>query len=325
MGSAAVGRLTVLGTLAGLVFASCGGSSTVLHESASGAGGDAAATSGAGGVGAGAQTVAGRGGGGIGGSGNDAGAAGDTAGSGVGGAAAGSAGVNDGGAPGGGGIGESGFGGTVAGSGGDAGAFGGAGDGAGPMTLPPGVCPNPEAWGPGLEACNQPGGFVHRPVVTSCPLPERNPPGLLGYADEDESNCERDDDCPGDEYCIEFTSYESAWYDCFKPCVEDTDCGPGALCACGTVARSVRGEYGPLGVCRRATCTSDSDCGPDSLCRAASGGSCDSPSSGFACQRPADQCSGRNECPDPPLDYVRVCGPSAPGEAWTCGTELECY
>jgi hypothetical protein len=167
---------------------------------------------------------------------------------------------------------------------------------------------------------------VHRPVVTTCPLPERNPPGSLGDADEGESDCERDDDCASDEYCILFTWYEHTWHGCVKPCVEDSDCGVGELCACEPHQRSVENASAPLGICRSATCTSDADCGPNSFCRAPLGLSCEAPrdSRPFACQTPADECSGENECPHPPFDDERACQSGEAGEPWVCGVRNEC-
>jgi hypothetical protein len=192
--------------------------------------------------------------------------------------------------------------------------------------LPPGVCPAPAIWAPGIQACDY-GRFVHRIEALSCPLPERNPPGSPGSVDDAE--CDRDDDCAGDEYCIRFSDIDGGTYHrCVKPCVEDSDCGVGRLCACEPRRRSVGSEPVPLGTCRSATCTSDADCGPNSFCRAPVDlESCQVPLDTwfrFACQTPADECSGANECPQPGGERHAVCQPGEPGEAWICSGRDEC-
>lgn len=103
------------------------------------------------------------------------------------------------------------------------------------------------------------------------------PPGTVG-------ECTSDADCAHLEngYC---TFGQDGYSYCVTGCIEDSDCGDGQVCDCGSF----------VGTCVAATCTTDADCPGDSLCTAydAEPGCAFTT---FACQTPQDTCGGDADC-----------------------------
>jgi hypothetical protein len=245
--------------------------------------------------GRGASGSAGKQGKGTGGSGNAAGTGGRTVG--TGGASSGAGGFASGGSD---SAGVGAFAGTGAGVGG-----GGNGGGAG---KPPSGCAAAGPYGE-LEQCG--GGFVHRPEVTTCALPERvgeggagGTPGTGGTAGTDmqplEHQCDTDLDCDTlpNGYCtIDQSSQVGPVRVCVHACSQDSDCDSGQICSCADAfIHAVDGATIALGMCKGAACASDADCG-DLLCIAPVDSNCGPARPvGFECQSPDDECGGPGDC-----------------------------
>jgi hypothetical protein len=274
---------------------------------------DDGAPGGAGGkvAGAGNGGTAGKGGtagsGGIAGKGGAAGKGGTAGAGGSGGQAAGRAGGN-------GGAGGQGRGGA-SGSGGE----GPAGDGgtSGSMTeLGCQAVLSPSGEDTGFEQCDD--GTKRRRVARRCPAPVVADHPVCPSTCTGSYCCEADSDCNqfidkqnGDgPLAICANAHQLSGYcGCFFGCREDSDCGAGFVCECGS----------PLGQCRPATCHGNADCGAGSSCArtytgdlypghggagapgeggAAGAGMCIAPYSGsrYDCETPADRCRGDDDC-----------------------------
>ncbi len=126
-------------------------------------------------------------------------------------------------------------------------------------------------------------------------------------------NCTSDDECSERPYgvCkIEYYAEGPAPATCKYGCLNDADCGTGAVCVC---------DGAPYGSCYRADCTSDADCPGDLLCALILDGQhvCGPAPQRFACQTTNDACDDAFDCrsSDDPNRYcsiesgVRACEP----------------
>jgi hypothetical protein len=186
---------------------------------------------------------------------------------------------------------------------------GGAGNGGG-AGEPPTGCAAAAPYGE-LEQCD--GGFVHRPEVTTCALPERvgageggagGTPGAGGTAGTDmlplEHQCDTDLDCStsANGYCtIDEASMVGPQRVCIYACSQDSDCDSGEICSCAdSFIHAVDEAAIALGRCKPAACASDADCG-DMLCIAPVDANCGpARPGGFHCQSPDDECGGPGDC-----------------------------
>jgi hypothetical protein len=136
----------------------------------------------------------------------------------------------------------------------------------------------------GFVACAN--GSLHRPQKGVCPSPTLPRARVLAKPSVGKMECARDADCREKRFgrCEYGTSMgHQIGTRCTYGCTRDEECAKGWLCVCGE----------PAGQCQRAHCSVDSDCGDGLLC--ASFGQRDT-EKGFACQTPADECGGDNDC-----------------------------
>ena len=120
------------------------------------------------------------------------------------------------------------------------------------------TCNNPTAIQPtgGFERCDT--GVVHRKAVSDCPSsidPNASPP-MKSTNDA----CTKNSDCTAQPhgYC-EIPFQPGALpgaAKCSYGCVRDSECGPDAVCFCGS----------PVGTCLSATCKADADCTDRLMC-----------------------------------------------------------
>jgi len=234
-----------------------------------------------------------------------------------------------------------------AGQSGNAGAVGNAGQvgtagesGAGGTgKLPPGVCPSPTTFSNGLVGCGTytyfehyvESSFVHRPEPLGCPAPPRLSEPLPELDGCTSCGCTQDMECGPGGYCLSLVDegYET-YYDCYYPCVSDSDCDSGEICACEPMSRTVDGGSGGLGVCVAATCASDQDCPANQFCSSAiKPTTCDSYgywATQFSCQTSADECFGPEECHGVFEfgDQYDVCRPASDGTKLVCKVATDC-
>lgn len=156
----------------------------------------------------------------------------------------------------------------------------------------------------GLVTCQE--GYSHRAMKVECVVFEGAPSAGASWGgaggDEDapvkprangDEACENAnsgaDDCSRFElgYCASDDGFASV---CESGCVQDEDCGGGAICECG------HPESPSGGVCIRALdCSTDADCGKGYFCATfGDGGGCGYHA--FACMRADDECWSNNDC-----------------------------
>jgi hypothetical protein len=169
----------------------------------------------------------------------------------------------------------------------------------------------------GYAVCQN--GALHRPEEKTCPsflprpeeimssyerrLPEemRNVLREAQPIDPSRGDCRFDRDCTRAPHGHCRVPLPDGRPRCDYGCVRDSDCSSG-ICLCGD----------PVGRCVRALCTSDRGCPPLSVCtfyHPAPGCFYDS---GFACQKPMDECTVDADCDAGTCgwrasDRVRVC------------------
>jgi hypothetical protein len=168
-------------------------------------------------------------------------------------------------------------------------------------------------------------GVIHRPEVKTCPsFPprleeimsrhERRLPEELrrlnreNYPiDPSRGHCRFDRDCTRAPHghCEEPVPHGQPR--CFYGCVRDSDCSTG-ICLCGY----------PVGRCVRAYCTSDRGCPEPSLCTLYHPSPGCFYESGFACQKPEDECTVDQDCD------AGTCGWDASNRVRTC-TDIQCF
>jgi hypothetical protein len=153
----------------------------------------------------------------------------------------------------------------------------------------------------GFVNCEE--GYTHRDTVEVCVslLPRENYTCGGGG-----SACSTDDDCSSltNGHCSSNPTSMGAC-SCFEGCTSDADCGNSGVCQC-------RSDVG-VGRCASANCHTDADCDPGFLCASYTGGMC-GVISGYACQRPEDECATDADCNNDfqacqlGSDGHRVCG-----------------
>ena len=269
------------------------------------AGGRSNATGGNSSSGRGGTSPAGAGAGAVGASGGDAGAGFGA----------------EGGEAGHGGVGESGSGGV---GGTSNGGVAGVGGETGPQRVPPGVCPNPVAYSPGVERCGDE-SFIHRAEALGCALPERDPDD--GPPQGDPHSCNQDNDCGDNGYCVHAHGEAGDPQFCITACQSDADCDAGHACVCHQYEHTLSGAVISIGRCLPARCLSDADCAAGAFCSSplqSDGCNWDPPlPTELACQRDIDECSGPDECPWPGVGEVPACI-WGEGSARVCWFEQGC-
>jgi hypothetical protein len=210
--------------------------------------------------------------------------------------------------------GAGGSGGSAAGTGGKGGAGGSSGQGLGGSSSgkggtggstagsagQPNGCGAGTSYSPTLERCE--GGFVHRPVPGTCPIPEEDGLGAADAGAPPISGCEVDAHCgekPNGRCIIDnpLPEIATATY-CLYACATDGDCQAGQVCSCESSWNSnATGLPITIGVCRPGTCGADGECAEGSLCISPVDAFCGTPRPAeYHCQTPEDECAGPDDC-----------------------------
>jgi hypothetical protein len=158
----------------------------------------------------------------------------------------------------------------------------GTGTGLGP------VCENPRAMGGGWLECDN--GMIHRSVRDACPSSLPRPTRVATEAPDSAGNCRQDSDCtdaPHGHCEVYADLLEGGVYPplCAYGCVDDAECGSGAVCLCGEA----------VGQCVNASCQSDADCAGHLCTNYDAAPGCGGLA--FACQTPRDSCFVKSDCP----------------------------
>jgi hypothetical protein len=136
----------------------------------------------------------------------------------------------------------------------------------------------------GFEKCDD--GTQRRRAAVQCPSPETSASDVCGpcvgpYC------CVTDADCNQEPNGFCANAHHLAGYcGCLFGCVQDSDCGAGSICQCGSPV---------LGFCTPATCVTNADCGPGFGCLVVVQSSADDLGAGGAAARPA--CSAADQFP----------------------------
>ena len=138
----------------------------------------------------------------------------------------------------------------------------------------------------GFASCE---GIVNRPQQASCPL-QTPRSGVTCQSPEDNNECFRDDECTDhpNGFCALQPSYPGEACACVYSCTNDSECGPDAICECGS----------SFNMCVWAQCRINDDCQPNMLCAPSEVPNECYTSPQYDCQSPDDRCRTNADCVD---------------------------